>query len=520
MSCNGRDAGEGRTMQKKTEELMDFISKPLRAAMLAIRAIPEDVFDDYRGTDAEKEDYTVQSIMDLLSQIMVVSILCKLFPQDGFVGEETITEKHLKDLGSLFAEVPGLRDNFGIFIENPDLEHFTTTEGAPCQWILDPVDGTSNFKKRPDPETYSKESEDPCYLYGFSLACLEEKGDASPGNGVPCSPKYGITYAPEYQEATYKGKRVYAPMLVHEGGDVSLYATETNDCDVDWKDNRIVVEHLDTVRLELVTPKVDPGKDRQVDRVVLRDSKSEGPNPFYGQLQRICREGNRDLDFVDEWDSTVVGLSMAVLGHVGIYGGTCQLWDHAAVVPMIQRLGGQVFRYHEQGNEPLIEYQSDDIETVRLDKKAKLRIVVAFEDENIEAVEECLRQVQQYQFAGGDNRPQPKGKPNDVIVTLPGSGEPEKRGKLWYGPTKQPICELPYEGILGGKKIEYMTVSPNGQHIFFVAKSESQKAVWDLLQLESGALPVAESGRADATNEQLLAHIKGKVEKKAGHTGR
>ncbi len=473
--------------QTKEDQLRLFAANDLRKVFQIVKQAYSGLPDSY-----EKDNLHVVTVADHLVQLLLVLELQQLFPDDYFLGEEKIDLDYLQDQFSELAKIdrPQLQKTFGQELVRfkqlkADHENRATQKSVAARWsiedvldgkshlnplnfvINDPMDGTSNFKKG-------------SLMYGFSLA----RTTWNPATDLH-EPSYSITYAPEYTLTLRDGRTIYGPMLEYNQREdrVSLYGTLPKSAFMQILHKLLygVLPH-GTFGLIIRNLKLTPPLSRKENIVVLRDSKSEGPNPHLGPLQA----GFQDYQTSDKWDSSVVGIMETILGNLAVYGGIMKLWDHAGSLGLVRAMGGIIFRIDEHGyGKELLGYTDDDIKRGYQDEL--FPVVVVFGERNIQNFRKVLEQVRFFAYAGGTDPETKKTKDssNTVIVTVPDPNAGlANRATVWDGKTKKPVARISFEGVFpSAEEVTGIQTSQNGRWVFLTTRNSV--ATFDLKKIET-----------------------------------
>ncbi|MBN1688230.1 MAG: hypothetical protein JW893_03945 [Candidatus Omnitrophica bacterium] len=427
----------------RADALRQFIASDVRQAMLDIK----EAYGVSGLRVDQKPNKTIVTVTDHLVQVMTAVALSLYYPEDSFLGEERSDVKFLKSeflrlaeegSGFIYQKYQKYIDAYEQ-LQTPPLDE----KKRPSVWrIVDPLDGTSGYARGE-------------LMYGYSLARTVWNNQAKGYRS-----ESGFILAPEY-ETTYQGQTIRGPMLEYDGQNVKLWQTRNDGA------------------LELVEENVQMRTQTTSRALVLRDSKSVGPNPYLGPLFRAY-SGNYDVEM--KWNASTVGFMDAILGNIAVFGGMMQIWDHAAALGMIHALGGAVFRLDQSGyGRELVAYTPEDIE--RSKKDEKFPVIVAFGKRNIDHVRQLFENVQAFYY----------GAEQEIIVTIAKDGEIT----VWDGETKE-IIDME-ESFFPVETLEGIRMSASGRFLYQISKvkvrgdSDSPKTgkslaaeqevinVWDLL---------------------------------------
>ena len=124
---------------------------------LSVADILNDILNLPEIYTESKTNQTPVTIADLLIQITVMLTLVELYPQDHFIGEETLEEKKIVELEKLLKQA-NLYDKYFHRLNEfkrkilPNYQEFLfvicNPAASPRVWINDPLDGTTNFIKK------------------------------------------------------------------------------------------------------------------------------------------------------------------------------------------------------------------------------------------------------------------------------------------------------------------------------------------------------------------------------------
>lgn len=301
---------------KWEKELQVAQSSVLRAARLTKRVLST-------VSEVSKEDSSPVTVADFAAQALIISILHRAFPDDGFVGEEDAAV--LRREAGLRERVYGLFSDAVTDAEEPrcsvdemlgliDLGGRGQGGARGRHWVMDPVDGTAAFLRGEQ--------------YAVSLALLEDGEEVL---GVVACPNLTLDAAGRVRESTVDADGLGMMFCAVRGQGATV--AQIPDADA-----RAVPAGR---RLEPLAAPADLADAHMVD-CALNAATSRAA------VQRLAARLGAPFPGTDVWSSHVRYAALVVGGGDVLMrvpsrpGAASCIWDHAGAQLIFRELGGVV----------------------------------------------------------------------------------------------------------------------------------------------------------------------------------
>lgn len=423
-----------------------------------------------------KENKTVVTAADYLSQMIVKELIWKLYPGQAFLGEESPEIDDIKAMladGSPVAEYlraqsreplllkyRRILDEYPVFADQQQV-HFVDGRGPPVLWILDPLDGTRSFAEGKN-------------TYGMVLGQLfwnEEKKIYIPRQNIGYAPEYEVDYPQGGPGAKIKGPMIELAFDSSDSPVVRLYETPR------------------TGELNLVTSKLER-HTQALNTFLFRESASQGPDAYKPMGQEIANASGQN--YREYWVRDVSQRIEGVIGNLSFFTSPDQLWDHAGLLGLLNAAGGKVYRIRGPLQGEAVEgYSVEDIQDA-LGENGRFPILGAFGEQNQRFAEQLLPEVKRWAFY-------PAGWKTETDWKYTATISKEGIVRFWNTKTAEKIAPdypLPFKET----DIHTMAFSDDGNRLIIAKKDRTILILNPRTGKQSGSAIAAPGGIDDAVN--------------------
>ena len=296
------------------------------AAQISCMALSTAQIDHSAGSfDVVKDDLSPVTVADFAIQALLTRTLHDVFPNDGFVGEESSDElkQNPKLLSRVFAIVAQCAGD-SLFRDADDLcdviDSCTTpaSDSARRIWVFDPIDGTKTFIRREQ--------------YAINIALLE--GGKQVLSVVACPLLSADATAPVFDASVdptgtgcilyaVRGHGAYVRPLLVESGEVQT---------------RRLQRHADNV--------TSPDGLRCVTCWALLDSGVDQVHKAVAEQLGVPFPGCDLLGWVPRWAVMALGLANMTVWVYKRRDRYAKIWDHAGAMLLFEEVGGIITDVH------------------------------------------------------------------------------------------------------------------------------------------------------------------------------